>query len=682
MSFPNPDNYARGSECCGIGGAVCGPGGNGAPAPVVIQEELDHINGEITVLQDTNRIISASGDISTITAEQASLMHEGSIVRTSNGNLYVWQGVGDPTSSLNYIPLADNTPSGVTPGTYGESNIVSKFTVNSKGAITSAENKTISFPSGTTNNQSPGIFWTAQPNCGFYKGTTGGFTYQVGGTPIIICDPAAIPGQGQVGINVTSLFFEPYTLTVGGSCALKGTLNSTLELTPKSDTLPNNIFRISQNTTGPVVFISDYNNVSPLSGFNFYTDVVNGTFDPKLRIDSVGNLILSSNKSLISRGENGIPSCASLGENALARNNNSANSAFGTESLRNTIGGINSTAVGYRTLFNASNYLPTGNISASWITGGSGYTTGVYSNVPLFYTTGEVFTTPPLATITVSGGTVTAVNITSRGSPVIVSIIFSTAVTAASSSIGGSGAGFSLRIANIYLTATENTAVGSEALSSLTVGADNTAVGARALGGALQAGSNSAFGEEALQTTVGGQRNCAFGRQALLNINAGNSNSAFGTEALRANTSGDNNVGIGYLAASSSTTISNEVNIYNGSVTARFQGAASAWTFASDARDKTDIEDLSLGLNFISQLKPRKFKWAMRGSEVDQGKPAAGFIAQELLEVVSENEAMYTGLVDTNDPERYTVANANLIPILVRAVQELSQKIKRLEDSK
>jgi hypothetical protein len=153
-------------------------------------------------------------------------------------------------------------------------------------------------------------------------------------------------------------------------------------------------------------------------------------------------------------------------------------------------------------------------------------------------------------------------------------------------------------------------------------------------------------------------------------------------EALRANTSGDNNIGIGYLAASSSNTISNEVNIYNGSVTARFQGAASAWTFASDARDKTDIEDLSLGLNFISQLKPRKFKWAMRGSEVDQGKPAAGFIAQELLEVVSENEAMYTGLVDTNDPERYTVANANLIPILVRAVQELSQKIKRLEDSK
>jgi hypothetical protein len=676
MSSPNPDNYARGSECCGIGGAVCGPGGNGAPPPVVIQEELDRIDGKITVLQDTNRIISASGDISTITAEQASLMHEGSIVKTSNGNLYVWQGVGDPTSSLYYLPLADNTPSGVTPGVYGEVDTVPKITINSQGQITSAENKTIAFPSGVANEARPGIYWKDQPSCGFYKGTTGGFTYQKGTDPIIICDPGSSSGQNKVGINVTSLFFETNTLTVGGSCLLKGVFSSILDLQATYSGVANRpLARIEQSSGGPLYFISDYNSVAADSGFNFYIDVVGSFFNPIVQIGT---------KGLISRGANNVTSCSSLGENALSRNTGSFNSAFGTESLKNNLEGTSNTSFGYRTLLNASTYLPTGAISSSYIDGGSGYTTGTYTSVSLLYASGATFSTPPLATITVSGGRVTAVNITSRGSPVDsrfrTSVDYSY-ITAASSSIGGSGTGF--RISTYYLTvsASENTGIGSEALSANLIGNHNTAAGNRALYNVTAGSSNSAFGLEALKSISGSGNNSAFGRSALGSINGAN-NSAFGTYALSGNTGGDSNVGIGHNVASSSLTVSNEVNIYNGSVTARFQGAASAWTFASDARDKTEIEDLSLGLNFVTQLKPRKFKWAMRGSEVDQGKPAAGFIAQELLDVVSENEAMYTGLVDTNDPERYTVANANLIPILVKAVQELSQKIKKLEDSK
>jgi hypothetical protein len=72
------------------------------------------------------------------------------------------------------------------------------------------------------------------------------------------------------------------------------------------------------------------------------------------------------------------------------------------------------------------------------ITGGSAYTTGTYFNVPLTGGTGS----GALATITVSGGAVTAVTITNGGS-------YYTAggsLSASAASIGGTGSGFSVLI--------------------------------------------------------------------------------------------------------------------------------------------------------------------------------------------------------------------------------------------
>jgi hypothetical protein len=129
----------------------------------------------------------------------------------------------------------------------------------------------------------------------------------------------------------------------------------------------------------------------------------------------------------------------------------------------------------------------------------------------------------------------------------------------------------------------------------------------------------------------------------------------------------------------SSATVSNEVNISNSSVIARFQGAASSWSFVSDARDKKDIKDLELGVEFINKLKPRKFKWDLRDSDVDKDKEASGFVAQEIQEILEETGVDYTGIVDTNNPDQYTVAQANIIPILVKAIQELSAEVKELK---
>jgi hypothetical protein len=224
-----------------------------------------------------------------------------------------------------------------------------------------------------------------------------------------------------------------------------------------------------------------------------------------------------------------------------------------------------------------------------------------------------------------------------------------------------------------------NTGVGLDALYSNTNGSANVAMGLNALRANTSGEGNTAIGVNTLLVNVGGNYNTAIGQNALTATTTGINNTAIGINALASNVSGSYNVGIGPGVSSSSSTVSNEVNIYNGSVTARFQGAASAWNFVSDVRDKTDIENLALGLNFIKALKPRKFKWNLRNTEVDQGKPSAGFIAQEVLQTVEAFGASYTNLIDTNDPNQYTFAQANMIPILVKAIQELTAKVEALE---
>ena len=101
----------------------------------------------------------------------------------------------------------------------------------------------------------------------------------------------------------------------------------------------------------------------------------------------------------------------------------------------------------------------------------------------------------------------------------------------------------------------------------------------------------------------------------------------------------------------------------------------SSWTFTSDQRDKTDIQPLPLGRDFLRDVKPRKFTWNHRHTTTDNGKEAIGFIAQEVLETVEEFNVPYTNLVDTNDPEHYTLGATNLIPILVKAIQELDTEL-------
>ena len=97
-----------------------------------------------------------------------------------------------------------------------------------------------------------------------------------------------------------------------------------------------------------------------------------------------------------------------------------------------------------------------------------------------------------------------------------------------------------------------NTAEGTDALFSLTTGANNTAIGSLALRNNTSGSANTANGSGALASNTNGVNNTANGFQALLfNIN-GHENTAYGVNALVSNTSSLNTAN-GFQALQSNT---------------------------------------------------------------------------------------------------------------------------------
>ena len=99
-------------------------------------------------------------------------------------------------------------------------------------------------------------------------------------------------------------------------------------------------------------------------------------------------------------------------------------------------------------------------------------------------------------------------------------------------------------------------------------------------------------------------------------------------------------------------------------------------TGISDERVKENIVDLDDGLNAVMALKPRKFDWkAGKGRGI---KGDRGFIAQEFETVFPDMIEEWLDPAPEGE-EPYKAVNANLIPTLVKAIQELNAKVTALE---
>lgn len=98
----------------------------------------------------------------------------------------------------------------------------------------------------------------------------------------------------------------------------------------------------------------------------------------------------------------------------------------------------------------------------------------------------------------------------------------------------------------------------------------------------------------------------------------------------------------------------------------------------SDARDKTNIREISYGLDDIRKLRPVSFEWK---DDTDNGTKL-GLIAQELQQVLPEvvRDWDYTDDEENGlrkvEAARLGVYYSDIIPVLIRGIQELDQQVQ------
>lgn len=291
------------------------------------------------------------------------------------------------------------------------------------------------------------------------------------------------------------------------------------------------------------------------------------------------------------------------------------------------------------------------------------------------------------------------------------------------------------RTLNNNTTGVFNIALGNGALYRNTNGSHNIAIGVNSLYNS-NTGGNIGIGTHSLYNNTG-LENIGIGLYALLGNKSGNENTGIGYKALEKNTTGSKNVAIGHEALSNSTfnntigvgvatdvTGDNQAQIGNSNVTVYCYGAVQN---RSDKRDKTDIQDTNLGLNFLMKLRPREYRWDYREDYINHeakereledienleitekekekkreeilkkyslenvikdGKQKGwrlhqGFIAQEVFETMRELGVDFGGYQDhsiNGGKDVLSLGYEEFIPVLVKGLQEQQKEIEELKN--
>lgn len=116
---------------------------------------------------------------------------------------------------------------------------------------------------------------------------------------------------------------------------------------------------------------------------------------------------------------------------------------------------------------------------------------------------------------------------------------------------------------------------------------------------------------------------------------------------------------------------------YNLQVNGTGVWGAGAYVNGSDRNLKEEIAPLADALDVVNALKPVTFRYKEDYSKDQSIQP--GFIAQELQEVLANQ--VYLGGVVHAGPEHLNVAYQSLIPVLVKAIQELTARVAELEEN-
>lgn len=237
---------------------------------------------------------------------------------------------------------------------------------------------------------------------------------------------------------------------------------------------------------------------------------------------------------------------------------------------------------------------------------------------------------------------------------------------------GGDNAIFGANAGRIIGTGSSNVAIGSNAMYSTGSGTNNNAIGHNALYTNTSGGNNTSIGYFSMYNNLAGSNNVAIGSSALF-ANTGSQNVAIGDFALNAITSGTNNIGIGYQANVANPSGTNQIRLGNTSITSAETQVA--WTITSDKRWKNTINDSNLGLEFISKLRPVSY---FRNND-ETKKVEYGLIAQELQKTLHDFNVTNSGIISQSNDSMLGVRYNDLIPILIKSIQEQQAIIEVIE---
>jgi hypothetical protein len=244
-----------------------------------------------------------------------------------------------------------------------------------------------------------------------------------------------------------------------------------------------------------------------------------------------------------------------------------------------------------------------------------------------------------------------------------------------------------------------NTAIGFEALRSNTTGQCNTAIGYRTLLLNVSGSRNTAIGEDALVSAIGSD-NVAIGNSAGQSVDGSNGNTVVGScAAVTASGSfntvlgfqaycdvnspnGSNNIIIGCCAATPTGGVSGSLfaasnRIVMGNSAHTCAQIQIAWTTTSDVRDKAlDPAGVPYGLLFVENLEPIAYRWCDRNTDaITDEKLRYGFSAQNIRELEGEDAV----IVSDDNPDKLMITDQHLLPVLVNAIKELSERNRVLE---
>lgn len=228
----------------------------------------------------------------------------------------------------------------------------------------------------------------------------------------------------------------------------------------------------------------------------------------------------------------------------------------------------------------------------------------------------------------------------------------------------------------------QNTFIGSGNPNSTASG--NTVVGAFA-GGLNSGNNNTIIGNATALSLTSGAENVGIGVFAGSLNSTGSKNTYIGGFAGATTyggigfNGGVNTTLIGYNAQPATVSASNSITLGDSNI-AVLRCAVTSITSLSDARDKEDVAKLTAGLEFVKELNPVSFVWNDRNEDGKHGVKDFGFIAQDLKATQEKYDMAETlGLVHEENPEKLEASYGKLIPILVKAIQELSEEVKQLK---